>query len=81
MAAPKLPVELTVITKTYDLILWSCNHTRNSPQDLLTRNLSQLLHLCVPTSIPQLRLEFSAAVDTGEMDGGIWHSYDFVVNR
>ena len=23
--------ELTVITKTYDLILWSCNHTGNSP--------------------------------------------------
>ena len=23
--------ELIVITKTYDLILWSCNHTSSSP--------------------------------------------------
>ena len=25
--------ELTVITKTYDLILWSCNHTSKFPRD------------------------------------------------
>ena len=24
--------ELVVITKTYDLILWSCNHTRRFPR-------------------------------------------------
>ena len=25
--------ELTVITKTYDLILWSCNHTSKFPRN------------------------------------------------
>jgi hypothetical protein len=25
--------ELTVITKTYDLILWSCNHTSRFPRN------------------------------------------------
>lgn len=25
--------ELTVITKTYDLILWSCNHTVKFPRN------------------------------------------------
>jgi hypothetical protein len=27
--------ELTVITKTYDLILWSCYHTSRFPRNLL----------------------------------------------
>ena len=28
----KKPEELVVITKTYDLILWSCNHTSRFPR-------------------------------------------------
>ena len=42
--------ELTVITKTYDLILWSCNHTSRFPRNHLfvlgeriERNLYDLL--------------------------------------
>ncbi len=33
MPAPKESVELTVITKAYDLILWSCNHTGKFPRN------------------------------------------------
>ena len=29
--------ELVVITKTYDLILWSCNHTSRFPVTFLRR--------------------------------------------
>lgn len=42
--------ELTVITKTYDLILWTCNHTSRFPRshrfglgDRIERNLYELL--------------------------------------
>ena len=42
--------ELTVITKTYDLILWSCNHTSRFPRnhrfvlgERIDRNLYELL--------------------------------------
>ena len=42
--------ELTVITKTYDLILWSCNHTSRFPRnhrfvlgERIERNLYDLL--------------------------------------
>ena len=42
--------ELTVITKTYDLILWSCNHTSRFPRnhrfvlgERIERNLYTLL--------------------------------------
>jgi hypothetical protein len=42
--------ELTVITKTYDLILWSCNHTSKFPRnhrfvlgERIERNLYALL--------------------------------------
>ena len=42
--------ELVVITKTYDLILWSCNHTSRFPRqhrfvlgERLERNLYDLL--------------------------------------
>ena len=42
--------ELTVITKTYDLILWSCNHTGKFPRnhrfvlgERIERNLYDLL--------------------------------------
>jgi hypothetical protein len=33
MAYRKDYEELTVITKTYDLILWSCNHTSKFPRN------------------------------------------------
>jgi len=33
MAGRKEEVELTVITKTYDFILWSCNHTGKFPRN------------------------------------------------
>jgi hypothetical protein len=42
--------ELTVITKTYDLILWSCHHTAKFPRshrfalgERIERNLHDLL--------------------------------------
>ena len=46
--------ELTVITKTYDLILWSCNHTSKFPRNHLfvlgeriERNLYSLLETLI----------------------------------
>jgi len=33
MADRKRTDELTVITKAYDLILWSCNHTGKFPRN------------------------------------------------
>ena len=46
--------ELTVITKTYDLILWSCNHTSRFPRnhrfvlgERIERNLYGLLKMLI----------------------------------
>jgi hypothetical protein len=46
--------ELIVITKTYDLILWSCNHTSRFPRnhrfvqgERLERNLYDLLEILI----------------------------------
>ena len=46
--------ELTVITKTYDLILWSCNHTSQFPRnhrfvlgERIERNLYTLLETLI----------------------------------
>ena len=46
--------ELAVITKTYDLILWSCNHTSKFPRnhrfvlgDRIERNLYGLLETLI----------------------------------
>jgi len=46
--------ELTVITKTYDLILWSCKHTSKFPRnhrfvlgEKLERNLYELLETLI----------------------------------
>ena len=46
--------ELTVITKTYDLILWSCNHTGRFPRnhrfvlgERIERNLYDLLETLI----------------------------------
>ena len=54
MAAPKTQIELTVITKTYDLILWSCNHTGKFPRnhrfvlgERIERNLYHLLETLI----------------------------------
>ena len=54
MAVPKPQVELTVITKTYDFILWSCNHTSKFPRnhrfvlgERIERNLYDLLEILI----------------------------------
>ena len=54
--------ELVVITKTYDLIVWSCNHTRKFPRnhrfvlgERLERNLHDLLETLIRNSIRRLR--------------------------
>jgi len=54
MGGPKEQVELTVITKAYDLILWSCNHTGKFPRnhrfvlgERIERNLYDLLELLI----------------------------------
>src|SRR5271165_4301540 len=46
----KIDQELVVITKTYDLIVWSCNHTSRFPRnhrfvlgERIERNLQNLL--------------------------------------
>ena len=51
--------ELTVITKTYDLILWSCNHTSRFPRshrfvfcERIERNLYELLRDPAAGKIP-----------------------------
>ena len=56
MAERKRHEELVVITKTYDLILWSCNHTGKFPRnhrfvlgERIERNLYDLLELHSPT--------------------------------
>lgn len=52
MAAQR--AELTVITKTYDLVLWSCRHTSRFPRnhrfvlgERLERNLYELLETLI----------------------------------
>ena len=54
MADRKDHEELTVITKTYDLILWSCNHTGKFPRnhrfvlgERIERNLYDLLETLI----------------------------------
>lgn len=51
---PIAPQELTVIIKTYDLILWSCHHTAKFPRnhrfvlgERLERNLYELLETLI----------------------------------
>ena len=52
--------ELIVITKTYDLILWSCNHTSKFPRnhrfvlgERIERNLYDLLETLIRPSTPR----------------------------
>src|ERR1700682_6333016 len=54
MADRKRHEELVVITKTYDLILWSCHHTGKFPRnhrfvlgERLERNLYDLLEILI----------------------------------
>ena len=54
MAELKRHEELTVITKAYDLILWSCNHTGKFPRnhrfvlgERIERNLYDLLEILI----------------------------------
>lgn len=56
--------ELTVITKTYDLILWSCNHTSKFPRnhrfvlgERIERNLYDLLEILVRAKYTRERKE------------------------
>ena len=54
--------ELTVITKTYDLILWSCNHTSKFPRnhrfvlgERIERNLYGLLETLIRSKYTKQR--------------------------
>lgn len=64
MSESKNHQELIVITKTYDLILWSCNHTSKFPRnhrfvlgERLERNLYELLELLIRSKYTKQRLE------------------------
>src|SRR5271167_271987 len=54
--------ELTIITKTYDLILWSCNHTGKFPRnhrfvlgERIERNLYDLLETLIQAKYSRQR--------------------------
>src|SRR5437660_5624591 len=54
--------ELIVITKTYDLILWSCNHTSQFPRnhrfvlgERIERNLYDLLEILIQAKYTRQR--------------------------
>ena len=54
MGDPTRTEELTVITKAYDLILWSCSHTGKFPRnhhfvlgERIERNLYDLLEILI----------------------------------
>ena len=60
--------ELVVITKTYDLILWSCNHTSRFPRNhrfvlgkrrmLASRAAMQIGHLLVGSGVDHIGVGF-----------------------
>jgi hypothetical protein len=63
MAYRKQHEELVIITKTYDLILWSCHHTSNSPRnhrvvlgERIERNLYDLLETLIQAKYSRERL-------------------------
>ena len=63
--------ELVVITKTYDLILWSCNHTSRFPRqhrfvlgERLERTLYDLLETLIQVVVPCR----TGAVQFGQID-------------
>ena len=56
--------ELIVITKTYDLVLWSCNHTSKFPRnhrfvlgERIERNLYELLEILIRARYNRQRRE------------------------
>src|SRR3954451_19092812 len=64
MADCKRTDELVVITKTYDLILWSCNHTGRFPRnhrfvvgERIERNLYDLLETLIRAKYTRQRQE------------------------
>src|SRR5580692_8205270 len=64
MAGRKSSEELIVIAKTYDLILWSCNHTGKFPRnhrfvlgERMERNLYDLLELLIRAKFTKHRQE------------------------
>lgn len=64
MAERKRIDELTVITKAYDLILWSCNHTGKFPRnhrfvlgERIERNLYELLETLIRAKYTKQRQE------------------------
>ena len=66
--------ELIVITKTYDLILWSCNHTSKFPRnhrfvlgERIERNLYDLLETLIAGQVHQ---EPPAAARRSQPDAG-----------
>lgn len=64
--------ELTVITKTYDLILWSCNHTGKFPRNhrfVLGERIERILGTVLGSSRAEMQhwevdLEKKAAILT-----------------
>ena len=62
MAGRKRDEELVVITKMYDLILWSCNHTSKFPRnhrfvlgERIERNLYDLLEALIEAKYSRAR--------------------------
>ena len=68
MADLKRHEELVVITKTYDLILWSCNHTGKFPRnhrfvlgERIERNLYDLLETLIQAKYTRQRQRLAGA--------------------
>jgi len=68
--------ELTVITKTYDLILWSCNHTGKFPRnhrfvlgERIERNLYDLLETLIQAKYTRNRQAVCPAWQQIAQDG------------
>jgi hypothetical protein len=64
MADRKRNEELVIITKTYDLILWSCHHTGKFPRnhrfvlgERIERNLYDLLEILIRAKYTRQRQE------------------------
>ena len=64
MGDPRRTDELIVITKAYDLILWSCNHTGKFPRnhrfvlgERIERNLYDLLEILIRAKYTKQRQE------------------------
>jgi hypothetical protein len=64
--------ELTVITKTYDLVLWSCNHTGRFPRnhrfalgERIERNLYDLLETLIEAKYSRHPVELLRRANLG----------------